>query len=71
MASKRAVRRRTCERKRHHATREDALLAKFHTTNGHELDAYRCQFCGLWVLGHRPGYYSSNINKRVMRGDTE
>ena len=70
MASKRAVRRRTCERKKHHESRESALLAKSKMPRGHELDAYRCQFCGQWVLGHRPGYYSEHINKRTMRGDT-
>jgi predicted transposase YdaD len=70
LASKRALRRRNCDRKTHYDSRDRALDVKHLLPFGGQLDAYRCQFCGGWVLGHRPGYYRDNINKRVMRGDT-
>lgn len=49
MASKRAIRRRSCERKRRFVTREAAHEANQRLRG---LAPYPCQFCHGWHLGH-------------------
>lgn len=56
MASKRRLRRRSCERKVRH---EDpgaawAMVKRLHRTKGDQgnLQVYRCPFCGGWHVGH-------------------
>ena len=56
MASKRALRRRSCEGKRRYpspaaAQRDAAKLAR---ERGGAIDAYPCAFCGRWHVGHTP-----------------
>ena len=74
MASKRAVKRKECARKVRHETLGAAYAAiRSGLRDGHEwsreLTPYRCRLCGGFHLGHRPGFYRENINKRAMRGE--
>jgi hypothetical protein len=54
MASKRQARRRTCEAKRRHATREAAEgeVAVAAARGWGQLSVWRCGFCGGWHIGH-------------------
>lgn len=54
MASKRHLRRRACERKATHATREGAIIAAAKlrkSFNGGTWAAYHCRWCGCWHVG--------------------
>lgn len=54
MASKRHVRRRSCEGKVAHATREGAGIAAAKlrkSFNGGTWAAYHCRWCGCWHVG--------------------
>lgn len=56
MASKRHLRRRSCEGKVRHASAAAAQLAagKLRKTHdGGAWAAYRCQFCGAWHVGRQ------------------
>jgi len=55
MASKRAIRRRACGRKRRHSTIDLAYIevAKARES-GHHVIAYRCKFCRQFHVGHEP-----------------
>ena len=58
MASKRAVRRRSCQRKVRHETHAAApqalrLLTLSKGFQGHQI-IYRCAFCGGYHYGHPP-----------------
>lgn len=58
MSSKRALRRRSCERKVRYKSKKDAKRAIYRTNKrkgwaGH-VQAYMCQFCGGWHFGHPP-----------------
>lgn len=57
MASRRAERRRACSGKSKHKSRQDALweILKRPTPVLSKLNAYRCQWCHHWHVGHRPG----------------
>ena len=59
MASKRRLRRKSCEGKAKHDTKDNAVVAiKVLVRNrGHQgqLHAYRCDFCGKWHVGHQRG----------------
>lgn len=56
MASKRAVRRRSCEGKVRHASHTDAIIALsvMKRAGKCQSDArvYRCKFCGGYHIGH-------------------
>lgn len=52
MASKRAKRRKSCEKKIRHETKEAANAQRFLAT--HYVAAYPCSFCGGWHVGHPP-----------------
>lgn len=54
MASLRRVRRKSCEGKVPHETRDAAKIASRRTGNGHETKPYLCKFCRRWHVGHRP-----------------
>jgi hypothetical protein len=59
MASKRAIRRRSCERKRRYPTEAEARrgAAALNRRQPDKVHAYRCAFCGLtphWHVGHPP-----------------
>jgi len=56
MASKRHLRRKSCEGKVRHESQEDARVAiKRDFWNAHErVGAYKCKFCGGWHVGHTP-----------------
>lgn len=51
MASKRRLRRRSCERKKRHAKRDAIGIAKSMRRRGKMVSAYSCQFCGGWHVG--------------------
>lgn len=58
MASKRAIRRRACEGKIRHTSR-DAALAYMHWSIRRfrppsALNVYPCKFCRGWHIGHKP-----------------
>lgn len=59
MASKRHQRRKACSRKVRHGSPEAARTAlhKLNQAKGYQgpMNAYQCQFCGGWHIGHRPG----------------
>lgn len=59
MSSKRAIRRRACNGKVRHASAQDAHAAMkhLHRDKGDQgaMNAYHCQFCGGYHIGHRPG----------------
>ena len=54
MSSKRAVRRKSCEGKVRHATKDAAHLSAMHTRarGWGFVGAYKCQFCSGWHVGH-------------------
>lgn len=56
MASKRRVRRRSCEGKRQYASANIATASSRRLTGvgTGNLHAYRCKFCRQWHTGHRP-----------------
>jgi hypothetical protein len=54
MASKRRLRRQSCEGKVRHETAGAAWIAAKRTGDGRETKPYRCPFCGLWHVGHLP-----------------
>lgn len=58
MSSKRAIRRRSCDGKIRHADQREALdhIAGLNRRKGFQgsMNAYRCDFCGGWHVGHRP-----------------
>jgi ribosomal protein L32 len=63
MASKRRLRRRSCERKVGHLTQDQAVIAKksmirLGKSQAATLYPYKCANCGKYHLGHLP--------KRVM-----
>jgi len=67
MASKRRQRRKECERKVRFATHDAAF--SFKMRNGcHDHEPYHCPRCGGYHLGHIPGWYGNNFNKRVFQG---
>lgn len=56
MASKRNLRRRSCEGKRRYETEQAARSAARLCSWMHDADRltpYRCGFCGSWHFGHR------------------
>lgn len=59
MASKRNLRRKSCEGKVRHQNKDGAIIAmkKLNKARGHQgqLHAYQCPFCGQWHIGHAPG----------------
>jgi hypothetical protein len=57
MAGKRRLRRKACEGKRKHATREGALveLRRVAADRRDSIGAYRCKHCGHFHIGHRRG----------------
>lgn len=59
MASKRCLRRKSCEGKVRHPTKEGAIISlkKLTKSRGHQgyMHAYRCNFCGQWHIGHVAG----------------
>jgi len=57
MASKRAERRRSCERKARHVSAAKAWVQAALGMDKHpgtHLHVYRCQFCGGYHVGHAP-----------------
>lgn len=61
MASKRRIRRNMCLGKKRHASKENALIARWRMILMHGKEnivgvyPYKCQFCGMWHLGHESG----------------
>ena len=66
MSSKRAERRRSCERKLTYDSLEEALAAKREIWRVHRdsLTAYRCRFCSQFHLGHAPQRVRRSIAAR-------
>ena len=66
MSSKRRIRRKECEGKRRYATQGEAhaamLAAQKSATGGRYIDAYQCEHCGGWHIGHRPGSMREHID---------
>lgn len=67
MASKRHQRRKQCGDKKRHATAAEALdhiqyLRRNHKARG-ALNAYRCQWCGGFHVGHVPGSARTHITR--------
>jgi hypothetical protein len=54
MASKRAIRRKSCEGKQKHKTYQDAKYHLRHLVkiSGGSLGVYNCKFCGSYHVGH-------------------
>lgn len=55
MSSKRRIRRKACDRKQRHATKEEAHQHIYHlhqVQGGEWLRPYHCKFCGGWHCGH-------------------
>ncbi len=53
MSSKRRLRRKMCEGKVRHATRELAMVAvAYHAKRGQYTTTYLCKFCRGWHVGH-------------------
>ncbi len=42
----------TCERKKSYPTMSKALVGRDHIPAPQGIEAYKCQFCGAWHLGH-------------------
>lgn len=57
MASKRRIRRRSCEGKQRHGTRRGALIhaVTLRRSGEPEVVPYYCPFCGGWHVGHPIG----------------
>ena len=58
MASKRRLRRKACEGKQKHATRERAvahLISLEKSKDATGLGIYLCKHCHHWHVGHTPG----------------
>lgn len=70
MASKRAIRRRSCSSKVRHESAQDAqrAIGFSHHKFGYQgfMTAYPCQFCGGWHIGHPPKMVRQAI--RAARG---
>jgi hypothetical protein len=65
MASKRAIRRRACERKVAHksaAAAHGAVLGHLETF-GELLGYYHCPWCGQWHIGHN----KNNADNRTLK----
>jgi len=58
MSSKRHIRKKSCDGKRRHDSRSEAIDHKMQMVKGGgsvgELWVYQCQFCGKWHVGHPP-----------------
>jgi len=56
MASKRAIRRRSCERKRRYPTEAEARrgAAAINRRQPDKVHAYPCRFCASFHVGHPP-----------------
>jgi len=69
MSSKRAKRRKECERKSRYteygAHKRAAALA--HAT-GQRISAYRCKWCGGWHVGHTPYRVRQSMRDRRKWG---
>jgi hypothetical protein len=65
-ASKRGVRRRSCEAKRAYEEEGEARAhANILRLKGHgELHHYLCSNCGHWHVGHKPGAIKTNISAK-------
>ena len=69
MASKRRIRRRSCERK---VRQHTEAAAKHHARSlfvarGEVTYAYACSFCGGWHVGRRAGHgYHGTVPSRVF-----
>ncbi|HSI11771.1 MAG TPA: hypothetical protein VK961_06985 [Chthoniobacter sp.] len=55
MASKRRLRRKECEGKGRHETREAALIQIKKMKNSESAGAYKCRHCPHWHVGHVRG----------------
>lgn len=69
MASKRNIRRKSCEGKQQYGSLSDAIAASRKAvwrTDGDAIHAYKCRFCGHWHIGHPPAK-----NLRAMRARRE
>lgn len=58
MASKRRIRRKACEGKKRHTSKENAEIAVRLTRKkfgGGMWCSYQCPFCKQWHVGHIPG----------------
>ena len=55
MSSKRAIRRKACEGKIKHNSRNDAWAARRKLPfDESPMNIYKCKFCKKWHIGHRP-----------------
>ena len=54
VSSKRRIRRKQCDGKIRHKTKEDAHSARYslQKKTGEWLRIYKCKFCGGWHVGH-------------------
>ena len=66
MASKRRQRRRGCERKVKYDkdTAFNIAMSMRSRYPGQSVDAYPCDVCGDWHVGHRPNRVQNKINSR-------
>jgi len=63
MSSKRAIRRRRCTRKVGHKTRDAAYNAMMRFRDHNSMGIYRCAWCGLWHVGHLPGWLQQKLGR--------
>jgi hypothetical protein len=69
MASKRNVRKKSCDGKVRHLSRESAVTARRHVrkSSGEWLNEYKCKFCNGWHFGHPPWRTQQAINASYGR----
>jgi hypothetical protein len=72
MASKRCLRRKSCESKKRFETMEIAIQMsgqRMRQTQGKSgtLHAYKCQFCSGYHMGHPPGSASTKPKPKIWR----
>ena len=72
MASKRRVRRKSCEGKKKFDSMMAARAALFTLNRGklyHRLHCYQCQFCKQWHLGHLKHKVERIVRNRLFKSE--
>lgn len=69
MASKRRLRRKTCERKKRYVSKEECVkvMREVNSKNSfsERLSAYKCKLCNGWHFGHTPMKIINIINSKL------
>lgn len=57
----------TCARKRRYRTKREAkqaIVSTLTSAGGRAMNAFRCEHCGDWHIGHRPAWSRGNGGAR-------